>query len=216
MNKLQTTMGSMEEALADVPDAPTAWVPLRRATVEEALRLLGGIPVALSILGALEQATGEVPAFPAPTGWRKPVLSAEEAAAQTVVASGTITGKSGAHSALNGHSPAPVTNGDRPNNSWRRRPKGERLALVYAEIARQAGDRVWLTQAEFDRDKPSSMPSASSMVSTLGLTWINLVSAALPRAVVPAAQPGRHGRPPVAKEPAAPAAEPFREAAAEG
>ena len=105
---------------------------------------------------------------------------------------------------------------EKPTNGWRRMPKEERLALVCGEIARQAGERTWLTQSEFDRDKPEMMPSASGLVTTLGLTWIGLVSQALPHAVVPAAQPGRPGRPPVAKEAAAAdAAEPFREAAAE-
>lgn len=224
MSKPQTTMEAMQDMLAGVPDAPGAWVPLRRATVDEALQHLRDLQTVVDALKYLGYA-GEQPSAaayvdvqptPAPA-WRYPVLSAEEAAAQTVAPNGTITGKSGAHSALNGHSPAPVTNGDRPTNSWRRLPKEERLAQVCAEIARIAGDRVWLTQSEFDRCKPESMPSASSMVSTLGLTWVGLVSKALPRAVVPAAQPGRPVRVSAAKEePAAPAAEPFREAAAEG
>lgn len=214
MNKLQTTMGSMEEALADVPDAPTAWVPLRRATVLEALRLLNGVEAAVAALRLLED---EPETAPDPA-WHYPVLSAEEAAAQTVAPNGTITAQTNvACSVLNGHSPAsaPVVNGDRPINSWRRRPKEERLAIVCAEIVRIAGDRVWVTQAEFDRAKPASMPTAGSMVITLGLTWIGLVSKALPHAVVPAAQPARNGQPPTAKGAAAPAAERFREAAAE-
>jgi hypothetical protein len=103
------------------------------------------------------------------------------------------------------HQPAP----DKTTNTWRRKPKAERLALVCTEIARMAGERTWVTQVEFDRSKPESMPSASSMVQTLGLTWIELVCKALPLAVVPAAQPAKQ------KEAAAPAADPFRDSTAE-
>ena len=221
MSNLQTTMGAMQDMLAGVPDAPGAWVPLRRATVEAALQHLRDLQTvvdALRYLGyAGEQPSAYVDVQPTPApAWRYPVMSAEEVAAAAAPANGNVT-LPDAVVRTNGHSHAAApARHTKPTNGWRRMAKEERLELVLAEIARQAGERTWLTQSEFDRDKPEMMPSASSMTATLGLTWIGLVSQALPRAVVPAAQPGRPGRPPVAKEPsAAPAAEPFREAAAE-
>jgi len=206
MSNLQTTMNAMYEALVDVPAAPTAWVPLRRATVLEAIRLLNGVETAVAALRLLEdEVVAEAPsaAAPAPT-WRYPVLSAEEAAAQTVAPNGTITGKSSAHSALNGHSPAPVTNGDRPNNSWRRRPKEERLTILKETIVALATNG-WLTQQEFDRRKPEWMPSGSTHVAAFGISWRDLVRSVLPGAVTIEEE-----------DPAAPAAEPFRGTAAEG
>lgn len=234
MSKLQITMNALQTALADAPNTPTAWVPLRRATVEEALRVLGGIPVALLALGALDNEYGTVPAAPTLT-WRYPVLSAEEAAGQgervfvadevrTLHVNGSVSAKTtgngnGAVTVAPAElvtytqptrttgkaAPAPV----KATNTWRRIPKPERLTLVCTEIARIADGRTWVTQAEFDRSKPDAMPSASGLTATLDLTWIELVCKALPAAVVPAAQPGKRK----AKEPAAPAAEPFRAAA---
>ena len=220
MSKLLTTMEAMQDMLAGVPEAPGAWVPLRRATVEEALshlRDLQTVVDALRYLGyAGEQPSAYVDVQPTPAPvWRYPVMSAEEVAAAAAPVNGSVT-ISDVAVRTNGHSPASApASHTKPTNGWRRIPKEERLKLVCAEIARQAGDRTWLTQSEFDRDKPETMPSASGLTATLGLTWIGLVSQALLHAVVPAAQPGRPGRPPVAKEAAAPAAEPFREAAAE-
>ena len=221
MSKLLTTMEAMRDMLAGVPDTPGAWVPLRRATGDEALshlRDLQTVVDALRYLGyAGEQPSAYVDVQPTPApAWRYPVMSAEEVAAAAAPANGSVT-ISDTVVRANGHSPAstPASHA-RATNGWRRMPKAERLTLVCAEIARQAGDRTWLTQSEFDREKPESMPSAIGLTATLGLSWVGLVSQALPRAVVPAAQPGRPGRSPVAKEPsAADAVEPFREAAAE-
>ena len=232
---MKLTMEAMRIALADAPETLTAWVPLRRVAVEEALRMLGNLETIVDAVRYLGHFDEEVPheVNPVPV-WRYPVLSAEEAAGQgeNVAQFAEVTT---ARSNGNGNGAVTVAPTERltytqparvakptppapekPTNGWRRMPKEERLELVCAEIARQAGERTWLTQSEFDRDKPETMPSASGLAATLGVTWIGLVSQALLHAVVPAAQPGRPGRPPVAKETsAAPAAEPFREAAAE-
>ena len=223
MSKLQTTMGAMYEALVDVPATPTAWVPLRRATVLEALRLLNGVEAAVAALHMLED---EPETDSSPT-WRYPVLSAEETAGQegAVIGNGTLTPQASTAIAANGNGHVTVepakritytqpahSNGktqpapDKETNTWRRKPKAERLTLACAEIARIANGRTWVTQAEFDRSKPAEMPTANSLVPTLGLAWIELVCKALPAAVVPAAQPGKRK----GKEPAAPAADPFR------
>lgn len=207
MNKLQLTMDALQTALADAPETPTAWVPLRRATVEEALRMLGGrleseieddrpvwledVPVvkidkrAYRIMATHTNGNGDVMAVPVEPAEQLTYTQPARAAQKTTPAL------------------------EKPTNSWRRKPKAERLALVCAEIARIAGEQTWVTQAEFDRSKPESMSTANSLVSTLGLTWIELVCKALPFAVVPAAQPAKR------KEPAAPAAEPFRDSTAE-
>ena len=223
MNKLQMAIEMLQTALADAPETPTAWVPLRRIAVEEALRMLGNLETIVDAVRYLGHFDEEVPHEVNPP-WRYAVLSAEElGTGQSENVAQFAYEVTTAHSNGDGAvtvapaerltytQPAP----DKATNGWRRMPKAERLTLVCAEIARQAGDRTWLTQSEFDREKPESMPSASGLTATLGLTWVGLVSQALPRAVVPAAQPGRPGRPPVAKEAAAPAAEPFREAATE-
>jgi hypothetical protein len=215
MNKLQLTMDALQTALADAPETPTAWVPLRRVAVEEALRMLGGVGAAVDALRRLESEIDDDRPV-----WLDAVVMVDELATQvtTVHTNGngngamTITHTPAERltytqpaRAARKTAPAP----DKTTNSWRRKPKAERLALVCAEIARMAGERTWVTQVEFDRSKPASMPSASSMVQTLELTWIELVCKALPLAVVPAAQPAKR------KEPAAPAAEPFRDSAAE-
>lgn len=226
MNKLQLTIEALQTALADAPETPTAWVPLRRIAVEEALRMLGGLETTMATLRTIEDGIGNVPG-PAPT-WRYPVMSAEEAAGQgenvaqfayevttartngnsngavTVAPAERLTYTQPARSARK-TTPAP----DKATNGWRRKPKEERLALVCAEIARIAGDRPWLTQSEFNQGKPESMPKASAMAMTLGLTWVELVCKALPHAVVPAAQPASR------KGTAAPAAETFRDTTAE-
>lgn len=229
MNEVRLTMDVMQSALADAPETPTVWVPLRRATVEEALRMLGNLETIVDAVRYLGHFDEEVPheVNPVPV-WHYPVLSAEEAADQGENVAQFAYEVTTARSNGNGNGAVTVAPAERltytqpvgtarktapalekPTNGFRRRPKEERLELVLAEIARQAGERTWLTQSEFDREKPESMPSASGLTATLGLTWVGLVSQALPRAVVPDAQPFKR------KEPAAPAAEPFREAAAE-
>lgn len=226
---MKLTMEAMRVALADAPETLTAWVPLRRVAVEEALRMLGNLETIVDAVRYLGYFDEEVPheVNPVPV-YRYPVLSAEEAAGQGENVAQFAYEVTTARSNGNGNGAVTVAPAERltytqpvgtarktapalekPTNGWRRMPKEERLALVCGEIARQAGERTWLTQSEFDRDKPETMPSASSLTATLGLTWIGLVSQALPRAVVPDAQPFKR------KEPAAPAAEPFREAAAE-
>lgn len=224
---MKLTMEAMRVALADAPETLTAWVPLRRVTVEEALRMLGNLETIVDAVRYLGHFDEEMPheVNPVPV-YRYPVLSVEDPASQgenvaqfayevttarsngngavTVAPAERLTYTQPARAAKP-TAPAP----EKPTNGFRRRPKAERLELVCAEIARQAGERTWLTQSEFDRDKPEMMPSASSLTATLGLTWIGLVSQALPRAVVPDAQPFKR------KEAAAPAAEPFRQAAAE-
>ena len=210
MNKLQLTMDALQTALADAPETPTAWVPLRRIAVEEALRMLGGMGATVDALHRLESEIEDDRPV-----WLDAVVMVDELTTQaaTVHVNGKSNGAVMVAPAerLTYTQPAP----DKATNGWRRKPKPERLALVCAEIAHQAAGRTWLTQSEFDRDKPETMPSASGLTATLGLTWVGLVSQALPHAVVTAAQPGRPGRPPVAKEAAAPAAEPFRAPAAE-
>ncbi len=213
MNKLQMAIEMLQTALADAPETPTAWVPLRRIAVEEALRMLGGVGAAVDALHRLESEIEDDRPV-----WLDAVVMVDELTTQAAPAHVNGNGNGAVmvapaerltytQPARAARKTAPAPN--KATNSWRRLPKAERLALVCAEIARMAGERTWVTQVEFDRSKPASMPSASSMVQTLELTWIELVCKALPLAVVPAAQPAKR------KEPAAPAAEPFREAAAE-
>jgi len=221
MSKLLTTIEALESALADAPNTPSAWVPLRRATVEAAYRVLGSIPVAISILGVLDE-TGEVPNWHAEVDRPdEPVFVADEV--RVLLGNGSTSARANG----NGNGAATVAPAERltytqpagktapalekPSNAFRRKPKVERLALVCAELARIADGRTWVTQSEFDRGKPESMPGANAMVATLKLTWIELVRKALPLAVVPAAQPGKRK----GKEPAASAAESFRGAAAQ-
>lgn len=189
MSKLQTTIEALESALSDVPNTPTAWVPLRRATVEAAHRLLGGIPVALAMLGALDNENGAVPAAPTPT-WRYPVLSFEEAASQgePVFVADEVrvlpgNGSTSARANGNGNgavtvAPAEQLTYTQPTNTWRRRPKAERLALVKETIARLAVNG-WLTQSEFDRGKPDYMPTGPAHVAAFAMSWSDLVKAAL-------------------------------------
>ena len=198
---LLATITALAQALSDAPDAPTAWVPLRRETVEAAWRALGRIPVAMAILNTLDS-YGEVPAYEFPlTGSVRGDSSVSARASNGNGATMTVA-------------PERKNYVEKPTNGWRRIPKPERLALVYAEIVRQAGGRTWLTQLEFDSNRPETMPSASGLVATLGITWINMVTQALPHAVVPAAQPAMHRASATGKEPSAPAGESFRDAIA--
>ena len=86
MSKLLTTMEAMQDMLAGVPETPGAWVPLRRATVEEALSHLRDLQTVVDALRDLgyagEQSSAYVDVQPTPAPvWRYPVMSAEEVAA---------------------------------------------------------------------------------------------------------------------------------------
>jgi len=198
---LLATITALAQALSDAPDAPTAWVPLRRETVEAAWLVLGSIPVAMAILNTLDS-YGEVPAYD------PPMAGSMQSGASVSARAGNGNG------AMTMVAPERKAYIEKPTNGWRRIPKPERLALVYAEIVRQANGRIWLTQSEFDSNRPETMPSASGLVATLGVTWIDMVAQALPHAVVPAAQPAMHRASVTGKEPSALAGESFRDAIA--
>ena len=192
MNKLQLTTEALELALADAPNTPTAWVPLRRATVEEALRVLGGVETAVAALRTLEREIEDD--RPSTNGTLTPQ------ATTAIVANGNghvtlepaqrITYTQPAHS--NGKT-QPAR--DKETNTWRRKPKAERLAIVQATIRQLSVNSPdgWVSQAQFDKGRPNDMPTAGAHVAAFKLAWNDLVKAALEQ-----------------KEPAASAADPFR------
>lgn len=160
MSKLQTTMEAMYEAMADVPAVPTAWVPLRRTTVEEALRLLGSVHGVLAPLKALAaELEGESPAMPVQA------LQLNGLATSLLVSNG------------NGH--VTVQDGrKRPKADWSKLPKEERLAQVMRVIAELAKDGQ-LSMREFDEGRPAGMSTAGAQVVACGMTWVDLVKSAL-------------------------------------
>lgn len=188
MSELTVTMGALTGALADVPESAAAWVPLRRATVEAALRHLNNLQTVVDALRYLGY-TGDSPhptaneapvdVQQAPSPWRYPVMSEEEArqANRTFVADEVhvLRHVEAAVTSV----PANGANNDRPTNSWRRKPKTERLAIVRETIGRLATNG-WLTQLDFDRRKPEWMPSGSAHVAAFGISWSELVRSAVP------------------------------------
>lgn len=166
MSKLHTMMEAMKDALADVPEAPTAWVPLRRATVEEALQLLGTVYGVLMPIKALAaELEGERPTMPVQA------LQLNGLATSARVSNG------------NGHvtvlPAAPVQDGrKRPKADWSKLPKEERLAQVMRLIAELAKDGQ-LTMREFDEGRPPGMSTAGAQVVACGMTWADLVKSAL-------------------------------------
>ena len=190
MSDLTTTMGAMTGALADVPESATAWVPLRRATVEAALRHLDSLQTVVDALRYLGYADVDVQPAPAPA-WRYPVLSAEDAASQGerafiadevhMLHAKADAGPAPSNGTAISAAPIPSSD-DKPTNAWRRRPLAERLEIVRQTIAELATNG-WLTQLDFDRRKPEYMPSGSAHVATFRMSWRDLVQSALPKTV---------------------------------
>ena len=202
MNKLQLTMDALQTALADAPETPTAWVPLRRIAVEEALRMLGGVGTAVDALRRLEseieddrpawlvdtsaiatlaaQATtvivpngnGHVAVMPVEPGDNHVVIHPQaQAMWQRITANAPVMdGRK-----PKAHQPAP----DKTTNTWRRKPKAERLAIVQQTIAALAVNG-WLTQTQFDQGKPVDMPTGTAHVAAFKMSWNDLVQSALP------------------------------------
>lgn len=192
MSKLLTTMEAMQDMLAGVPEAPGAWVPLRRATVEEALRLLGAMHGVLAPMKALAaELEGER---------QEPVLLWQQGADLLVAATETMVHHG------NGHmTPVPAEPDDnhvvihpqagavwqritgafavmdgrkQPRSDWSKLPKEERLAQVQRVIAELAQDGR-LKMSEFDAGRPAGMSTAGAQVVAFGMAWNDLVKSAL-------------------------------------
>lgn len=188
MSKLQTTIDALQGALADVPEAPAAWVPLRRSTVEEALRVLGSVHGVLAPMKALAaEIEGER---------QKPAAIINVAVGDTTdygaLAKRVVAHINGSVSAMStgNHNGTAVTVADpQVPSDW---THGEAL---YVELHRLAQDGVGPSKARWNVEAAKGMPPADVIIGDTGKRWFAILEEAGLRAPVHSPDASMRGTP---------------------